>query len=417
MEKVPKGTRDSLPDDERLRQALIQDCEKQFLLYDARRMDTPSFELYSTLMEKYNNDENAKEIYVLENKNENGEKCALRYDLTVPFSRYVKTNRIKKMRRYQIGKVYRRDNPSPGRYREFYQCDYDCLGDNIEWATDAETLLLLKNTLDIFRDKYGLPKYTIFINSREILSEMLEKCEIPKELFSTVCTSIDKLDKCDWSFVERELEQKGLNSENIFRLKTIIEQQNLDFLQEATRDKILKVLDIVGKDVACLDLKIARGLDYYTGIIFEVKLSQSELKLSDVESSVSIAGGGRYDKLCSIPCVGFSIGIDRVLNYVSYNFENPKQVWIVRMKSKEPEKLFMYSFDILTKLRNNGISAGTEMKQCSSNNSISNALKANIPIIIFLGDDELNSGKVTIEIKKEGKITQTFEEILTLINK
>jgi histidyl-tRNA synthetase len=221
--KVPKGTRDSNPETEKLRQKLIEECEKQFLLYNAVRIDTPTFELYSLLMEKYN-DENTKEIYVLENKNDNGEKCALRYDLTVPFSRYVKTNHINNIRKYQIGKVFRRDNPSPGRYREFYQCDYDCLGDNIEWITDAETLLLLNNILAVFRDKYNMPNYVIRINSREILLDMMIACNISPELFSATCSCIDKLDKCEWKKVSSELLAKGICQESINKLESILQQ-------------------------------------------------------------------------------------------------------------------------------------------------------------------------------------------------
>ena len=136
--KTPKGTRDSNPEKEYARSEMLGECERVFELYGGKRMDTPTFELYDMLMEKYQNDDTEKEIFVLESKKENSEKCALRYDLTVPFSRYVKMNRIKSMKRYQIGKVFRRDKPSPGRYREFMQCDYDCLGKNDEVRTDIE---------------------------------------------------------------------------------------------------------------------------------------------------------------------------------------------------------------------------------------------------------------------------------------
>ena len=426
MDKVPKGTRDSLPETEKLRQVLIAECEQQFLLYDAKRMDTPIFEIYSTLMEKYNNEENMKEVYVLENKNNNGEKCALRYDLSVPFSRYAKTNRVQEMRRYQVGKVFRRDNPSPGRYREFYQCDYDCLGDNIKWATDAETLSLLNKILTIFKNKYNLPNYTIRINSREILSDMLEACDIPKELFISTCISIDKLDKCEWKIVARELEEKGLTKESIDKLETILrnnERQtlsenrslsdyNLDFVKKETRENIEKILESVVNyqiDVpVVLDLKIARGLNYYTGLIFEVRLNDL--------SEVSIAAGGRYDNLCPSPCVGFSLGIDRILNYVSYKFEPTTKVWVISLKSSNEEKLFIYRLRIVNKLRENNISVGTDMKLCNPNKSMTRAIKADIPYIIFLGDDELNNKTLTLKnISQKTQVTVSFEEVLYLL--
>jgi histidyl-tRNA synthetase len=425
--KVPKGTRDSNPEAEKLRQKLIEECEKQFLLYNAVRIDTPTFELYSLLMEKYN-DENTKEIYVLENKNDNGEKCALRYDLTVPFSRYVKTNRVNNMRKYQIGKVFRRDNPSPGRYREFYQCDYDCLGDNIEWITDAETLILLNNILAIFQEKYNMPNYVIRINSREILSDIMIECNISPELFLATCSCIDKLDKCEWKKVANELLAKGICQESIDKLESILQQteiNQLDFVKPETRDKINKMLNFINlstkqKSVFVLDLTIVRGLDYYTNLIFEVKLEntlQNETLILGKPNNISIAAGGRYNKLCSSPCVGFSLGIDRILNYVSYKFINPLKVWIVRLKSTNEEQLLIYSMEILEKLRNNNIIGGTEMKYCNPNKSMLYAIKSEIPYIIFLGDDEFKNQNITLKcVLNKTQNTMAFEEVLSFLN-
>lgn len=405
MLKLPKGTRDSLPEIERLRQKLIEECEKQFLLFDAERMDTPTFEILSTLTEKYNNDENVKEIFTLDNKKESGEKCGLRYDLTVPFSRYVKSNKVIKMRRYQIGKVFRRDNPSPGRYREFYQCDYDCLGDNIDWLTDAETLILLRNILNIFVEKYNLPKFVIKVSSREILSDMMIACNIPMELFSVTCSSIDKLDKCAWETVSKELSQKGLLTDSIDKLQKLLNNNDLSFISNETRDKLDKTFKITGKDNIILDIKIARGLDYYSSLIFEIALENC---------NVSIAGGGRYDKLCSAPCVGFSIGIDRVLNYTSFKFENSTKVWVISYKSKNEEALMLYKFQLVTKLRERGISAGTDMKISNPNKVISNALKKGIKYIIFVEDSSLNDDIITLEVNKM-KVRGSFEELIVKI--
>lgn len=412
MFKVPKGTRDSLPDQERLRQKLIQECENQFLLYDAVRMDTPTFEILSTLIDKYNNDENAKEIFILDNKKETGEKCGLRYDLTVPFSRYVKSNKVTKMRRYQIGKVFRRDNPSPGRYREFYQCDYDCLGDNVDYLTNAETLILLRSILDIFVQKYGLPDYLIKINSKEILQDMMLYCEISMDLFETVCSSIDKLDKTPWNIVAKELTGKGLSENSINKLKDILFVNDVDnktdFISKDNMSKLDKMLKLTGDRNIELDFKIARGLNYYTNLIFEVKL---------VNNNTSIAGGGRYDNLCSIPCVGFSLGIDRILNYVSYKFDNPTKVWVISRKSvsDRDEDLLLYKFQIVDKLRQLGISTGTEMKIANSNKLISSILKKGIRYMIFIDDDSLDKGLLTLEVNKI-KITASFEDIIRKIS-
>lgn len=416
MSKVPKGTRDSLPETERLRQKLIKECENQFLLFDAERMDTPTFEILSTLTEKYNNDENAKEIYTLDNKKETGEKCGLRYDLTVPFSRYVKSNKILNMRRYQIGKVFRRDNPSPGRYREFYQCDYDCLGDNIDWLADAETLILLRNILNIFVEKYNLPNFTIKVSSREILYDMMTTCDIPMKLFSTTCSSIDKLDKCTWERVSKELDQKGLSSDSIDKLEKILFNNDLSFISDNVKNKLDKMFKLTGNNNIILDLKIARGLDYYTGVIFEVVLLNNEGK-EEKNCNISIAGGGRYDKLCSGPCVGFSIGIDRILNYTSFNFENSTKVWVISYKSKKSkneEAMLLYKFQIVTKLREKGISAGTDIKITNSNKVIAKTLKKGIRYIIFVDDNSLEDNIITLEVNKE-KVRGSLEELITLI--
>lgn len=409
MYKVPKGTRDSLPDQERLRQALIQECEKQFLIFDAVRMDTPTFEILSTLIDKYNNDENAKEIFILDNKKESGEKCGLRYDLTVPFSRYVKSNKVNKMRRYQIGKVFRRDNPSPGRYREFYQCDYDCLGDNLDYFADAETLILLRSILDIFVEKYNLPEYQIRVNSKKILRDMMVACEISMDLFGTVCSSIDKLDKISWVNVSKELSGKGLSDNSINKLNTLLFTDDVDnkydFITKETMEKLDKTLKLVGNRNIVLDFKIARGLQYYSSIIFEVKL---------INDNISIAGGGRYDNLCSIPCVGFSLGIDRILNYVSYDFDNPTKVWIIQLKSDRSEELLLYKFQLVSKLRERGISTGSETKIINPNKIISNVLKKNIKYIVFVDDQSLDNNLLTLEINKV-KTVGTFEDIIQKI--
>ena len=216
--KTPKGTRDSDPNTERLRQEILKDCERIFALFDAKRMDTPSFELYDILIKEKED----KEIFILENKKDSGEKCGLRYDLTVPFSRYVKMNNIKYMKRYQIGKVFRRDKPSPGRYREFTQCDYDCLGNNNSTLTDIETLQILNMLFKNLKEKFNLPNYIIRINSREILQDIMIKSGIPEDLFSTICSSIDKLDKCDWKEVSIEMSNKGLSEKSINILQNIL---------------------------------------------------------------------------------------------------------------------------------------------------------------------------------------------------
>jgi len=397
--KTPKGTKDSSPENEKLKTLVLNECEKIFRNYNAEKMDTPTFELYSILMNKYENVD--KEIFILENKKENGEKCALRYDLTVPFSRYIKMNNIKKMKRYQIGKVFRRDQPSKNRYREFTQCDYDCLGKNIELLSDIETLELLKNILDNLVKKFNLPEYIIKVNNRKILFQILELSFIPKELFQKVCSSIDKLDKYDWNFITNELVEKGLTENSIQKLKTFITNNNLDFLEDESEMNL-----ILKSDLVVLDLSLARGLDYYTGIIFEVVLKN--------EKSLSIAGGGRYDELCNIPCIGFSLGIDRILPYLSYKNEQFLKAWIIQIGDNK--ELSLYKLEILTLLRKNDISVDAKMKISKSKKEFKFIAEKEIPYAIIIGENERKEKKISIKnIKTRKQETLSIEEAVSFL--
>ena len=384
--RTPKGTRDSGVEREELRSAILRECERAFELYGGQRMDTPCFEMYDILMEKYQNDETEKEIFVLESKKENSEKCALRYDLTVPFSRFVKMNRIKSMKRYQIGKVFRRDKPSPGRYREFMQCDYDCLGKNNEIRTDIETLNLLNDILKVLKEKFGLPDYVIRINSREIINDMLVRSDIPNNLFSTVCSSIDKLDKLSWNEVKLELKEKGASEISLGKLEKCLFEDNA--LQNDKMKKILKE-NLPLK----FDRTLARGLCYYTGIIFEVVLQIKD------ERSLSIAGGGRYDNLCDIPCVGFSLGIDRILEYVKIDKKTSVQVWVLEINKENKIEITDYRFEIVASLRKQGISCDTSLKpkQKPVKKQFKYASDNNIPFVVIIGETEYNNQLVTLK--------------------
>ena len=377
--KTPKGTRDSDPNTERLRQEILKDCERIFALFDAKRMDTPSFELYDILIKEKED----KEIFILENKKDSGEKCGLRYDLTVPFSRYVKMNNIKYMKRYQIGKVFRRDKPSPGRYREFTQCDYDCLGNNNSTLTDIETLQILNMLFKNLKEKFNLPNYIIRINSREILQDIMIKSGIPEDLFSTICSSIDKLDKCDWKEVSIEMSNKGLSEKSINILQNILFGN--EKIDTESIDKILK-LDIPVK----LDLTLARGLSYYSGLIFEVVLQD--------QKSLSISGGGRYDNLCGIPCIGFSLGIDRIIDYVKYDFSQTIKVYVVEMNKQNKNEITDYRMKIAMTLRENNIPTSTSIKNKTVvKKEIAYASDDKIPYVILIGEEEYNTNTILIK--------------------
>ena len=326
--KVPKGTRDFLPYQMAIRERAFDIIRGVFKKHGAVEIDTPVFELKETLMGKYG--EQSKLIYDL--NDQGGELLSLRYDLTVPFARYMAVHNMTSLKRFHIGKVYRRDNPqmSKGRFREFYQCDFDIAGSNYGiMIPDAEVLKVVVEILT----QLPIGEFDIKINHRKLLDSMIQICGIPKDKFKSVCSSVDKLDKEDWKVVKEELIQKEITEEQAEKLWSFAQmkdkpsilleklkankefQENEDAKQTLNEMEILiKYLKIMDIEQYCtFNLSLARGLDYYTGLIYETVLTGTD-------QVGSISGGGRFDDLLGmfsnkqIPAVGVSIGIERIFN-------------------------------------------------------------------------------------------------------
>ncbi|KAJ7942692.1 Histidine--tRNA ligase [Quillaja saponaria] len=325
LPKLPKGTRDFAKEQMAIREKAFSLITGVFKRHGATALDTPAFELRETLMGKYGED--SKLVYDL--ADQGGELCSLRYDLTVPFARYVAMNGITSFKRYQIAKVYRRDNPSKGRYREFYQCDFDIAGQYEKMGPDFEVVYIMTELLD----ELDIGDYEIKLNHRKLLDGMLEICGVPPEKFRTICSSIDKLDKQSFDQIKKEMvEEKGLSAETAERIGTFVKERGsplellYKFKQEGSKflesngsvealnelEVLFKALDkskCIGKVV--FDLSLARGLDYYTGVIFEA-VFKGGIQVG------TIAAGGRYDNLIGmfgtkqVPAVGVSLGIERV---------------------------------------------------------------------------------------------------------
>ncbi|KAL3266976.1 hypothetical protein HHI36_011125 [Cryptolaemus montrouzieri] len=331
--KTPKGTRDFSPHQMAVRSSVLNKIISVFKKHGAETIDTPVFELKEVLTGKYGED--SKLIYDL--KDQGGEILSLRYDLTVPFARYLAMNKISNIKRYHIAKVYRRDNPSiaRGRYREFYQCDFDIAGLYDPMIPDAECIRIvyeILNTLD-------LKPFVIKINHRSLLDGMLETCGVPADKFRSICSAIDKLDKSPWQDVKKEMiEEKDLTEEIADKIgqyvqlnggrqlvDELLQNQNLIKSKSAVEGLesvklLLDYCELFGTlDAVSFDLSLARGLDYYTGIIYEAVLMGKDTSDSDI-SVGSVAGGGRYDNLVgmfdsknkNVPCVGVSIGVERI---------------------------------------------------------------------------------------------------------
>lgn len=328
--KEASGTRDLMPLQMRVREQVIGIVTSIFKRHGAVNIDTPVFELREVLTEKYG--EEAKLIYNLEDQG--GELLSLRYDLTVPFARFVATHGITNIKRYHVAKVYRRDRPAieRGRFREFYQCDFDIAGNSSPMIADSEVIAIIAELLTAIGGITDFD-YVIHVSHRQLLSAMTEVAGVPPEKFKTVCSSVDKLDKQEWSEVRNELVSvKGLSPQSADKLWEFLQingepfsvvsrlREKADLLAVAgkTIDEMellftyLKSLNVIEK--IDFNLSLARGLDYYTGVIFEAGAKDGKVG--------SIAGGGRYDELIGmfsrkkVPAVGVSLGIERVFTLI-----------------------------------------------------------------------------------------------------
>ncbi|CAH1777494.1 unnamed protein product [Owenia fusiformis] len=354
--KTPKGTRDYNPQQMAIREGVLKTIVAAFKRHGAETIDTPVFELKDTLTGKYGED--SKLIYDL--KDQGGEILSLRYDLTVPFARYLAMSKVSTIKRYHIAKVYRRDNPAMtrGRYREFYQCDFDIAGQYDSMIPDAECIKIVAEILSQLK----LGDFVIKVNHRKLLDGIFAACGVPEDKFRTICSAVDKLDKTFWEDVKAEMvDEKGLDSEsadaigNYVRLNgglDLIEQLEADQVLcaqkaavEGLKDmkQLLNYCQLFGVlDNVSFDLSLARGLDYYTGVIYEAVLKDApeengtKSKSGKKEDEVgvgSIAGGGRYDNLVGmfdskgrkVPCVGVSLGVERIFSIMEAKAKKSKE--------------------------------------------------------------------------------------------
>ena len=373
--KVVKGARDFLPTQMVIRGKAFDLITGVFKKHGAVEIDTPVFELKETLMGKYG--EESKLIYDL--NDQGGELLSLRYDLTVPFARYMATHNLTSLKRFHIGKVYRRDNPqmSKGRFREFFQCDFDIAGGNYGlMIPDAEVIKIVAEILS----QLPIGNFNIKINHRVLLDSIVEISGISNDKYRAVCSSIDKLDKEPWEKVKEELIQnKGVTEEQAEKLKTFVVLKDKP---KALLDKLVTIKDLTenekGKkaldEMAVLidylqilevekyctfDLSLARGLDYYTGLIYETVLT-------DTDEVGSISGGGRFDNLIGmfsgkqIPAVGVSIGIERIFNILEKHYKNDdslRSTFTDVLVCAAGKNLTKERYKIVNELWDNGINA------------------------------------------------------------
>ncbi|KAJ0179430.1 hypothetical protein K1T71_005142 [Dendrolimus kikuchii] len=421
--KTPKGTRDYNPQQMTIRNDVLQKIITVFKRHGAECIDTPVFELKDVLTGKYGED--SKLIYDL--KDQGGEILSLRYDLTVPLARYLAMSKITNLKRYHIAKVYRRDNPAMtrGRYREFYQCDFDIAGQYDPMVPDAECLKVVTEILN----SLDIGQYVLKINHRRLLDGMFEACGVPADKFRTTCSTVDKLDKSPWEEVRTEMiNEKGISPEAADKIgqyvclnggtelaDKLLQDEKLSKSKAAIEGLegiklLLEYCELFGiKDKILFDLSLARGLDYYTGVIYEAVLTQP-IKIGNEDQTVgSIAGGGRYDNLVGmfdpknkqVPCVGISIGVERVFSVLEAKLaagDITVRTTEIDVYVASAQKNFLEErMKICTELWNAGIKTEHSYKKNPKMlNQLQHCEETGIPFAVVLGESELKRGVVKI---------------------
>ena len=421
---IPKGTRDFAPDVMRKRNYLFGAIRTAFEKYGFQPLETPSMENLSTLTGKYGEEGDQLIFKILNNgdflKDVASEKLsdsrklsfeicdrALRYDLTVPFARFVAMNRntvVLPFRRYQIQPVWRADRPQRGRFREFYQCDADVVGTDSLWV-EVELVQLFDEVLS----SLNLPGFSIVINNRKILAGISEATGVADK-FMGLTVVLDKWDKIGEEAVQKELNDMGIPDETFQTFKTLSGlsdfNDKMNFLKSVlgnseTGLKGIEEMTFVWNEVVkaglnkgelLFDVSLARGLNYYTGAIFEVKAKGIQMG--------SICGGGRYDDLTGVfgwkgvSGVGISFGADRIfevlseLNLFPESATSGTQVLLVQFGGETTSA----AFQLLKQIRNEGISCEMYPDDAKLKKQFKYADDNKIPFVVVVGEDEVKSG-------------------------
>uniref|UniRef100_UPI003FF144D3 histidine--tRNA ligase n=1 Tax=Prevotella sp. TaxID=59823 RepID=UPI003FF144D3 len=446
---IPKGTRDFGPVEMAKRNYIFDTIKEVYALYGFQQIETPAMETLQTLMGKYG-EEGDKLLFKILNSGDymnkvsdedlhslNSLKLAaklcekgLRYDLTVPFARYVVQHREElqlPFKRYQIQPVWRADRPQKGRYREFYQCDADVVGSD-SLLNEVE----LMQIVDTVFTKFGV-RVCIKINNRKILTGIAEVIGEAEKIVD-ITVAIDKLDKIGLEKVNEELRNDGISEEAIEKLQPIISlsgsnEEKLEVISQVLAGSetglkgveetrfILDTLKAVGLNNEIeLDLTLARGLNYYTGAIFEVKALDTPMG--------SITGGGRYDNLTGIfglpglSGVGISFGADRIYDVLNaldlYPKEAVNSTQVLFINFGETETA--YCLPIVGKLRQAGIRSEIFPDKAKMKKQMSYANAKNIPFVVLAGENEMSAGKVTLKNMESGEQTLvTAEELIATV--
>lgn len=442
---IPKGTRDFSPVEMSKRNYIFKTIQDVYHLYGFEQIETPAMENLSTLMGKYG-EEGDKLLFKILNSgnylsgvnetdwqekdslrltNQISEK-GLRYDLTVPFARYVVMHRNEitfPFKRFQIQPVWRADRPQKGRYREFFQCDADVVGSD-SLLNEVELIQIMDEVFHRFGIRVGIK-----MNNRKILSGIAEVIGQPDKIVD-ITVAIDKLDKIGLENVNAELASKEIPDEAILQLQPIIQlsgtnREKLTILKDVLADSeiglkgvaelefIFDKADLLGVDNELeLDLTLARGLNYYTGAIFEVKALDVQIG--------SITGGGRYDNLTGVfgltgvSGVGISFGADRIFDVLNqlnlYPAESVQTTQVLFVNFGEKEEAYL--LPVTKELRKKGIRTEVYPEAAKMKKQMSYADAKRIPYVVIVGENEINEGRFALKNMESGEqLSLTLDEL------
>lgn len=409
----PRGVRDLLPNEALFRNEFLRKAERIFQNFGFLSIDTPSFESLDVLFAKQSIGDENKLIYTMKEEN-----IGLRYDFTVSLARFYAMHQELPLplKRYQIGKVWRREEPQKNRYREIMQCDVDILGGR-QIYTDCEVIAATARILESANIQYELR-----INDRRLLDMLLAKLGIDQQLHPKIFRVIDKIEKIGEDAAVSELSALGVNANNIDQIVGLLK------LNSANQDKLSYASSLLGetnelkefgmllsaldtyklKGNIIFDFSVVRGLDYYTSTVFEFKSS------GENAISASIGGGGRYDNLIglysgkNVPAVGSSLGIDRIMDLLGYK-SSPIYTYANVIVNYINDSNINYALGIVGKLRESGINADINLAQRNITNQLSYANSMRMPYVITIGNEEEKSNKLKLRNLSSGD-----EEMLSI---
>lgn len=427
----PNGMIDLDPQQTAIRNHIFSIANKCFEARGSVQIDTPAIEMFQTVKNLYGGDFN-KQVFTLDDNEpkDNEEtktidtRMLLRYDLTVPLCRFVSSRNIKQFRRHQIGKVYRKDHAqvSKGRFREFYQMDFDIIGNSDGNIYDFE---MIDTLCDVMDKLIGLGDVVIKINHRGIVSALLDYANVSIELRQQVCSILDRLDKVKFQDIQTEL-ISIIGDQSVGLLSVVYENPSFEVISKLLNldTNVLNCMQQLFKFKQCLvfDPFLIRGMDYYTGIIFEVGYTHKEIM------PFTISAGGRYDNMIgsfggeSIPAIGMSLGIERIAKILEQTTMKDcvyqlYDIYVATVCKTIDENITFEQMKLCSELRTKGYRVlTTHIKEQKFKRHLDNVFNNNIKCMLILGDNELKNNSISIKnMDTRDQITVNRSELLTYL--